>query len=100
MKQNITFSQFTDAFRDHGREDQFSYAGKRALFDWLEEIEEDCGYSSDLDVIALCCEFTEYNDIDEFQADYGEQYTSSDVISNDTTVIPISAGGGFLIQQF
>lgn len=99
MKQNITFSDFVDAFRNHGREDQFSYDGKRALFDWLEEIEEDCGYSSDLDVIALCCEFTEYEDLNNFQEDYGDKYTSIDVISNDTLVIPIS-GDGFLVQQF
>ena len=59
MKTNITFSAFCDAFRDMGRNDQFSYAAKRALFDFLEEVAPDM----ELDVIALCCDYCE-SDID------------------------------------
>ena len=66
MQTIITFSAFCDAFRDMGRNDQFSYAGKRALFDFLEEVAPD----TELDVIALCCEFYE-SDIDSIISDYG-----------------------------
>lgn len=59
MKQSVNFSEFVDAFRAHGRQDQFSYEGKRALFDYLEQLEEDTGTEIELDVIALCCEYTE-----------------------------------------
>ena len=65
MITNITFSAFCDAFRDMGRNDQFSYAGKRALFDFLEEVATDM----ELDVIALCCEYYE-SDIDSIISDY------------------------------
>ena len=65
MKTTITFSAFCDAFRDMGRNDQFSYAGKRALFDFLEEVAPDM----ELDVIALCCEYYE-SDIDSIISDY------------------------------
>ena len=58
MKQTINFSRFHDAFRDHNRLDNFTYDGLKALYEWLEEIE---GY--ELDVIALCCEFSEYDDV-------------------------------------
>ena len=66
MKTTITFSAFCDAFRDMGRNDQFSYAGKRALFDFIEEVAPDI----ELDVIALCCDYYE-SDIDSIISDYG-----------------------------
>lgn len=61
MKQSINFSQFCDAFRDMGRNDNFSYGGLRALFDYIEALDDDCGTDTELDVIALCCEFSEYD---------------------------------------
>lgn len=65
MKTTLTFSAFCDAFRDMGRNDDFSYAGKRALFDYLEEVAPDM----ELDVVALCCEYYE-SDIDSIISDY------------------------------
>lgn len=66
MQTTINFSQFCDAFRDMDRNDNFSYAGKRALFDFLEEVAPDM----ELDVIALCCEYYE-QDLDGVISDYG-----------------------------
>ena len=59
MYQTISFCDFCDAFRAHDRNENFSYDGKRLLFDWLEEYEESSGEEMELDVIALCCEFAE-----------------------------------------
>ena len=64
MKQSVTFTDFLDAFRAHGREDQFSYSGLRVLFNSLEEYEESTGEEIELDVISLCCDYCEY-DADE-----------------------------------
>ena len=69
MKTSINFSQFCDAFRDMGRNDNLSYAGKRALFDYLEQYEEDCNCEVELDVISLCCEYYE-QDLDGVISDY------------------------------
>jgi hypothetical protein len=55
MKQTINKSDFHDAFHHANRKEQFSYEARCALFDWLEEIEPEY----DLDVIALCCDFSE-----------------------------------------
>ena len=99
MNQSITKCQFHDKFRDMGRGEQFSYEGKNALYDWLEELAEDTGQEYSLDVIALCCEFTEYADLEEFQADYGDDCETMEDIENSTIVIPIS-GDSFIIQQF
>ena len=41
MKQSITFCQFTDSFRDHDR-DNFSYDGMQALYDWIEDMDDQC----------------------------------------------------------
>ena len=65
MQMTITFSDFCDAFRDMGRDENFSYAGKRALFDFLEEVAPDM----ELDVIAICCEYYE-SDMDSIISDY------------------------------
>jgi hypothetical protein len=56
MKQTIdNASQFRDAFRAMGRADNFSYEGMELLFDHLEEIDPDM----ELDVIAICCDYSE-----------------------------------------
>lgn len=59
MKTTITQSMFIDAFRDCGRESQFSYAGLCALFEYLDDLDEQCGTETELDPIAICCDFSE-----------------------------------------
>ena len=58
MKQTVNLYDFRNAFRTI-RPDNFSYAGLEVLFDFLEECENDTGEEYDLDVIALCCDFSE-----------------------------------------
>lgn len=58
MKQTINLYQFRDAFQQL-RPDNFSYDGLRVLFEYLEQCEDDMGEEIELDVIALCCEFSE-----------------------------------------
>ena len=79
MKKTISSYDFVQAFVDMGREANFSCAGRKALFDYLEELEEDTGEEMELDVIALCCEFTEYSNVQEFVAAYDDSYIVWDV---------------------
>jgi len=74
MKKTINFTDFVDAFQDAGRDDNFSYDGKKALFEYLEDYEDDTGEEIELDVIALCCEYTEYSDVAEYVDNYGLPY--------------------------
>ena len=78
MKHSIGFYQFEQAFNSI-RPNNFSYSGLKALFDYLEDLEQDTGEELELDVISLCCDFTEYNDVHEFVADYGNSYIVWDV---------------------
>ena len=71
MHINVTSAMFADAFRRMGREDQFSREALEALFEYIENYEEDTGSRVELDVVGLCCEFTEYTTAVEAASDYG-----------------------------
>ena len=98
MKQTINEFDFLQAFKQC-RPDNFSRAGLIALYDYLEQLEDDIGEEIELDVIALCCGFAEYDSLEEFQADYSEDYQTIGDIESDTTVIMID-DDSFIIQQF
>jgi len=99
MKQSINEYQFRDAFHKMGRGEQFSYAGLSALYDYLEQLGDDIGEEIELDVIALCCEYAEYDSLAEFREDYGEDYETIEDIQYDTSVIMIDEDS-FIIQRF
>jgi hypothetical protein len=89
---------FERAFKRCER-DNFSYDGLKALFEYLEEYEEGTGEEVELDVIALCCEYAEYDSLSEYNDDYGTKYSEIDAIQNDTTLIKID-DNSFIIQQY
>jgi len=64
----------------------FSYRGLRALFDYLENIsDEENPYK--LDVIALCCEFSEYKNLTEYLKDYSNTHDEQNFNKiNDETI--------------
>lgn len=71
MKQTVSASDFVDAFRAHNRQEQFSYDGLHALFDYLEEMEEGMGTEMELDVVAICCDYSEFASAVEAATEYG-----------------------------
>jgi len=90
MKKTINIYDFRDAFHKAGRGNQFTSEGQRALFEYLEGYEEDTGEEIELDVIALCCDFTEYENIAEFWLVYDqEDYPDINAIEYNTEVIMI-----------
>lgn len=98
LVKKVNFNDFLQEFKEYGREDSFSYEGKKALFNYLEEL----GEPIKLDVIGLCCEYTEYNSLQEFNNDYGytiDEINSIDEIEYYTTVIRIDEEA-FIIQDF
>ena len=103
LVKKVYFNDFLDEFKKYGGEDQFSYEGKKALFNYLNELGEDLGQPIELDVIALCCNFTEYEDLDQFNNDYtysiGEDIEDIEDIEDYTTVIKINEDS-FIIQDF
>ena len=65
MINTIDEYQFKDAFMKI-RPDNFSYNGLSSLFEYFEEYEDSIGEQIELDVIAICCEWSE--------ASYSEVY--------------------------
>ena len=111
MKTNVTINDFGKAF-DLVRPNNFTSWGQDALYNYLVEIEEETDQEIELDVIALCCDFTEYGSFDEFQQDYPD-INSMKRLQDNTTVIGIPysiqpqedkiTGGfssGFIIHNF
>jgi hypothetical protein len=88
MKQRVNFAWFLESFRMMGRYEQFGYNALRVLFDYLEDLESDTGEEIELDVIALCCDYSVYT-LDEFQRDYGTEYQSIEDIANEFVIIPV-----------
>ena len=95
----IDLYDFRRAFADYDRADQFSYEGLDALYRWLDDLAEDTGEPYELDVIALCCEFTEYSDLTEIQETYSlTDIDSIEMLSFHTIVIEFN--GGLIIRDF
>ncbi len=102
MKQTITEAQFIRDFQDV-RPNNFSYQGLITLFEWLECYEEDTGEEIEFDIIGLCCDFTEYDDLKDFQDNYGSEYQTAEDIEDQTILIYNDYGNlnkGFIIQNF
>ena len=104
MIQTIYKSDFTSAFHKAGRGDNFTYEGLIALYDYLEDYEDSTGEQIELDVIAICCDFNEYEDLAEFQEDYGDDYQTMEDIEYQTVVIKSDTTNpkdtSFIIQAF
>lgn len=99
MKKTISKYEFVEEFKNMNRENNFSYEGREALFDYLEQYEEETGEQIELDIIAMCCEYTEYKSIEEFNKNYGKECETLDDIRDYTQVIEID-DSRFIIQDF
>ena len=60
-----TTNQFRQCFEELGRENQFSWNAFDALFDYYDQISEDCGEPFKMDVIGICCDWCEYDTMQE-----------------------------------
>ena len=110
MKITINESMFKDQFRLNGRKDQFSSNGLTALYNHLEEVFDDSEYEYDLDVIGLCCEFSEYDNALEAGLNYNgllnvksltedeKEKNALEFLRDNTLVITFE--GGIIIQDF
>ena len=111
MKITINESMFKDQFRLHGRSDQFSSNGLTALYNYLVEVYEEgseCEYV--LDVVSLCCDFTEYDNALDAALHYNrlinvESLTKDEKEKNaleflrDNTLV-LTFNEGIIIQDF
>ena len=97
MKDTVTEYQFIDtmAQKQHG----FSYEGAKALFEYLENFEQDTGEELEFDPVAIRCDFDEYESLEEVKANYQDIETLED-LQNHTTVIEIPNSDRLIIQAY
>lgn len=110
MKQSVNFSAFVDAFHAFDRYDQFGYSALRVIFDYLEEYEDSCGVEVELDVIAICCDYTvqghtgiaqDYSiDLTEAEGDSDEEEQIVLDYLNDRTMVLGQCDTGIVYQVF
>jgi len=101
MIKTITEWDFINSFDEMNRSENFSVAGRKALFEMFEELSPDM----ELDPIAVCCDFSEYKDLEELKNDYSydEDLEDDDDILDyyrEQTMVLELANGGLVIQAY
>lgn len=103
MKEYVNEHTFRDRFmRSDNYKNNFSYEGLHALFEYIEQVEDDIGEEFEFDMVGICCDYTEYDSLEDFNADYSSDdkvYTIDD-IREETVVIEIPNTERFIIGVF
>ncbi len=103
MKEYVNEHTFRDRFmRSDNYKNNFSYEGLHALFEYIEQVEDDIGEEFEFDMVGICCDYTEYDSLEDFNADYSSDdkvYTIDD-IREETVVIEIPDTERFIIGEF
>jgi hypothetical protein len=108
MKTTVSVYDFREAFRQAGREN-FTYDALGLLFDYFEGLEEDMGSEIELDVVAICCDYTEDDavsiagnyDIDITDMDEDEALEAvHDYLNNNTSVVGTTSNGSIVYADF
>ena len=116
MKKTIYENDFIDAFnQSETRRNQFSYDALEWLYQYYIETEDATGEEMELDIIAICCDWTEY-EAPELISDYGYLLEDEDadeveqmdedekaeriakLLEDETTVADV--GGSWLVMAF
>lgn len=93
---NVTLNDFYNAFIEYNRTEAFSAYGLNALYDLLEDCSQDMPIN--LDVIGLCCEFSEYENPQDALLNYDHIETLEEL--KDHTLVLELENGGIILQDF
>ena len=86
--------EFVDMFDECNRSDNFTRQARRELFEYYSELAEGCGEPFQMDVIAICCDWSEYT-AEELWDEYddGSSFDDADGIidwlRDNTTVLVV-----------
>ena len=86
-------------FLNSSRAEQFSLLALDALFEYLDELSDAIGEDIKVDVIGICCEWSEYDSVEECCAAYGSDYNDLYDLQDVTAAIPLE-NGGVLVHEF
>jgi hypothetical protein len=106
MKTTLTQSSFIDAFTRAGRASQFSRMALGLLLEYFEQIEQDTGEEIELDVVAICCDYSESSTaevIDYYSIEIDEGCDEVDAVReylHNYTILVGETPNGFVYLQF
>jgi len=99
---NVNEWDFRRSFKE-SRPDNFSLEGLYTLYNYLNDLSEDIGEDIELDVISICCDFTEYESLEEALEQY-QDINTYDELEQHTSILNISMffdnHKGIIIQAF
>ena len=95
---DLTTNEFIRAFNEI-RPNSFSRLALRALYHYLEERNDEQGTFYYLDVVCICCDFSEYVDFADVQSNY-KALDIEDLEELRAKTLVIEFDNGLLIQNF
>lgn len=111
--QTLSKSSFIDAFKHSSRKNQFSYDALEAIFEYMEDYSNDTGENVELDVVAICCEWSEskwsdiareysidLNDFVDDEDDTNRIDAVYDFLNDNTQFVQLPDGLSFVYVQF
>jgi hypothetical protein len=109
MKHTLTKEDFMDWMRQ-APYNPFSYGALEILWEYLSDIEEDCGVEIDFDPVAFRCDFSESSvkdillenrvEFEENLSDKEKLYFALAFLNKKTTIVGITEQGTVVYQNF
>jgi len=114
MFEYVSKSEFINRFLKHEeRNRNFSYEGLVVLFEYLENWEEETGEKIEFDMVGICCDYVEYDSIEDYVREYDvkvqkknyktkDEYNQAVIehIQDNTKYIPIPDTERFIIMFY
>ena len=91
LVEHVNFSAWKRAFENHERYSTYTDAGHRSLFDYFDQLADDLSVAIELDVIAICSDYAEYENLAEFNDMHSENYNCITELMQDTVLIPVES---------
>jgi len=95
---DLTTNEFIQEFNDT-RPNDFSRLALRALYHYIEDRNEEQETAYHLDVVQVCCDFSEYVDFADVQSNY-KVLDIEDLEELRAKTLVIEFDNGLLIQNF
>lgn len=100
--QTLNKHSFIEAFKQSSRKDQFSYEALEAIFDYLEEYSDSTGEPVEMDIVGICCDWTEEDwkqvaedykiDLEDCEDDEARIEAVRDYLEFETQCVELSEG--------
>ena len=94
---------FKNSFKESQYKDNYSMEGLYTLYNYLNDLSEDIGESIEFDIVAIACDFNEYESLEEALDQY-DNINTYDELEKHTSILNISMffdnHKGIIIQAF